>query len=485
MDAVNVKNMDPKTLHKIDEDLTSSDVAQLKFLCMDLIPKKRLETVIDAKDLFLRLDEQTLLDDGLLVPELLITIRRLDLLSILGTTKEEVERELPERDDPSKGVSTYRKMLFKLSEDMTEENLRSVKFLLELPRAKLAPSASFLDVAIEMEKQQKLGEDNLDELYSVLEKCDKQLAYRIEEFRNKYRGGRLPLQEVFQPPLPIQMEIERGDERRRGSSVASLDTDSRPVLMIPQSDTEYYSLTQRPLGHCLIINNYNFEEMTPFLNRKGTEKDKDALSRLFQRMHFIVEVLNDLTASDIQDVIKNFATKDHTRMGAFVCCVLSHGEKGAVLGVDGKPVEIHELTLPFAECHTLASKPKLFFIQACQGREAQNGVLAADGQGNDTEEGTFEEDAYNPALRSVPIKADFLIGMATVEHYQSFRHIREGSIYIQELCKQLESSCPRNEDILSILTKVNRAVSTRVLKGHKQMPEPRYTLTKKLVLPMD
>ncbi|XP_048056555.1 caspase-8-like isoform X2 [Megalobrama amblycephala] len=169
----------------------------------------------------------------------------------------------------------------------------------------------------------------------------------------------------------------------------------------------------------------------------------DALSRLFKKMHFIVKVLDDLTASDIKDAMKNFAKKDHTRMGAFVCCVLSHGEKGAVLGVDAKPVEIHELTLPFAECHTLTSKPKLFFIQACQGREAQNGVWTADGQGNDTEEGTFEEDDYNPALRKVPIKADFLIGMATVEHYQSFRHIKDGSIYIQELCRQLELFCPR------------------------------------------
>lgn len=43
----------------------------------------------------------------------------------------------------------------------------------------------------------------------------------------------------------------------------------------------------------------------------------------------------------------------------------------------------------------------------------------------------------------------------------------------------------RKEDILSILTKVNREVSLKRLRGRKQMPEPRYTLTKKLVLPMD
>ncbi len=39
-----------------------------------------------------------------------------------------------------------------------------------------------------MEKLQKLGEDNLDELYCILDKCDKQLAYRIEEYRTREQG---------------------------------------------------------------------------------------------------------------------------------------------------------------------------------------------------------------------------------------------------------------------------------------------------------
>ncbi|XP_067315357.1 caspase-8 [Pseudorasbora parva] len=472
--------MNPQTCHKIDQNLTSTDVDQLKFLCIDMIPKKHLEMVIDAKDLFQRLDEQLLLEDGLLIPELLFTIGRIDLLEILKTSKEEVKRNL------SKRVSAYRKMLFIISEDMTEENLRSVKFLLELPKAKLGPSASFLDVLIEMEKQQRLGKDNLNELYDVLEKCDRQLAYRIENFKNMHpeQESRLPLQEMSnneQLSLLNQMETERVDGRRRGSSVSTIVTDSDT----PSLSDEYYTMTQRPLGYCLIINNFNFENRTSFRNRKGTEKDKDDLVKLFQKMHFEVEVQNDLEASDIKDVIMKFAKKDHTQMGAFVCCVLSHGEKGAVLGIDGKAIEIRELTRPFAECNTLACKPKLFFIQACQGNKAQNSVLAADGEVNDTEEETYEEDAHIPALNSVPIEADFLIGMATVEHYQSFRHTKYGSIYIQELCKQLKSLCPRNEDILSILTKVNREVSIRVLKGYKQMPEPRYTLTKKLVLPLD
>ncbi len=170
-------------------------------------------------------------------------------------------------------------------------------------------------------------------------------------------------------------------------------------------------------------------------------------------MHFEIEVWDDQTASGMKDVIRDFASKDHTRMGAFVCCVLSHGEKGKVFGVDGKEVEIHELTGPIAECPTLASKPKLFFIQACQGNERQNGVLAADAPGNATEEDPYDEDAHNPAARVIPIEADMLIGMATVERYQSYRHTKDGSIYIQELCYQLEEFCPRwvQEETLSCL----------------------------------
>ncbi|XP_026115004.1 caspase-8-like [Carassius auratus] len=476
--------MDHQKLHEIDEDLTSTEVAQLKFLCMDLIPKKRLETVTDAKELFLRLNEQALLDDGLLVPELLSTIGRLDLLGILEMSKDNVNRNLLQRDASSKGVSAYRKMLFRISEDMTEENLHTFKFFVNLPKAKLGTSATFLDVMTEMEKLQKLGEDNLDELYYILDKCDKQLACRVEEYRAREQGGRLPLREVFgnvQVPFPdetmpgYQMETEYG--RRRVSVVA--DTDAEPRT------EEYYNMTPRPLGYCLIINNYNFKESSSLSNRAGTDKDRDDLSRLFRRMHFKVEVQNDLTASDMKNVMGHFAKRDHTPMGAFVCCVLSHGLKGTVLGVDGNEVEIRELTVPIARCLTLASKPKLFFIQACQGNEGQNGVLTMDAPGIATEDDSYDEDAFNPEARSIPIEADMLIGMATVQDYQSYRHTTEGSIYIQELCNQLEKFCPRKEDILSILTKVNREVSFKILRGHKQMPEPRYTLTKKLVLPMD
>uniref|UniRef100_A0A672LZC9 Uncharacterized protein n=1 Tax=Sinocyclocheilus grahami TaxID=75366 RepID=A0A672LZC9_SINGR len=198
---------------------------------------------------------------------------------------------------------------------------------------------------------------------------------------------------------------------------------------------------------------------------------------------FKVEVRDDLQASDMQNVIKEFSERYHSKMDAFVCCILSHGEKGSVLGIDGKPVPIRELTQPFAECHTLVNKPKLFFIQACQGNKAQQGMWMAEEQ-ESTREETFKEDSHTAASPNVPKDADFLIGIATVKYYKSFRHTTDGSIFFLELCKQLESGCLWKEDILSILTKVNRIVSSKILHGFKQMPEACYTLTKTLVLPM-
>lgn len=97
--------MDPSALHDIDEELTKVEVAALKFLCMDHLSRKRLEKMKDAKDLFLRLSEQDLLQDNLFLSDLLFTIGRYDLLPVLGTNKDNVSMLLRNQ---SSGVSEYR-----------------------------------------------------------------------------------------------------------------------------------------------------------------------------------------------------------------------------------------------------------------------------------------------------------------------------------------------------------------------------------------
>ncbi|KAF5897767.1 caspase-8-like, partial [Clarias magur] len=143
----------------------------------------------------------------------------------------------------------------------------------------------------------------------------------------------------------------------------------------PDEEEDCYPMTRRPVGYCLIINNHKFEDTALIRNRKGTDIDKDALKEVFERMHFSVEERRDLSSSDILKVLTEFSVKDHSEMDAFVCCILTHGEKGAVLGIDGRPVPVRELTVPLAHCSTLTGKPKLFFIQACQGSNMHESVL--------------------------------------------------------------------------------------------------------------
>lgn len=49
-----------------------------------------------------------------------------------------------------------------------------------------------------------------------------------------------------------------------------------------------------PCGHCLIINNVEFESRSDLSNRKGSNIDCDKLESRFKALNFIVEVKTNL-----------------------------------------------------------------------------------------------------------------------------------------------------------------------------------------------
>lgn len=49
-----------------------------------------------------------------------------------------------------------------------------------------------------------------------------------------------------------------------------------------------------PCGHCLIINNMEFEPQSDLNNRKGSDVDCDKLEKRFKALNFIVEVKTNL-----------------------------------------------------------------------------------------------------------------------------------------------------------------------------------------------
>nr|KAG5702555.1 hypothetical protein BaRGS_003715 [Batillaria attramentaria] len=71
----------------------------------------------------------------------------------------------------------------------------------------------------------------------------------------------------------------------------------------------------------------------------------------------------------MRSIIQKMLSIDHTIYDCFACAILSHGTRGAVLGTDGEELELDRLIdyLTHNRNTSLVEKPKLFFIQACQG----------------------------------------------------------------------------------------------------------------------
>lgn len=495
--------MDRVTLSHIDEELESSEVAALCFLCRDVVQKKRLEGVTDAKVLFMRLEEKGLLENHVFLSQLLHTIRRQDLLSLL-----ESDSRRQEETDANPVLSDYRVMLYQIYEDMTRENLDKMKFLLssKLGRRQTETCNTALDVFAEMEKNSLLSTDQLDELHKVLLELDQTLASTVHRYMQgvtQQHQTRLSphvsmdYQMVNKPsqPKPAALSISETQPSAAGqivyadsepSSEPSSEPCSEPSSLSDQ--TEYYALIHNPRGVCMVINNEKFLG-TELRNRAGTQQDEEALRTVFSQLGFDVKVHNNLTAEAMRQELKKLGSRNFLKDDVLVVCVLSHGQKGSVFGTDEQEVSLRELTQPFlsGRAPTLAGKPKLFFIQACQGSSYQRGSVPCPPkprQEEENRESRLEEDAGRVYGETVPWDADFLLGMATVPDCKSFRNTATGSIYIQQLCTQLMRSAKSSEqdDLLTILTRVNREVSKGEYLNFKQMPEPKYTLTKKLVL---
>uniref|UniRef100_A0A3P8WSJ9 Caspase-8 n=1 Tax=Cynoglossus semilaevis TaxID=244447 RepID=A0A3P8WSJ9_CYNSE len=460
--------MDFLTLCRIDDQLSSSEVEELCFLCRDFVNKKHLEKISDAKELFIRLQEVGLLENW---------------------SQEET--------DAVPVLSPYRKMLYKIYDDMTKMNLKTYKFLLgnRLERRQIEASKTALDLFAELEQAGFLSGTNVSELHRDLLNMDQQLAMIVQRYMEQMAHVNDEEQPRILPRINVDYErstissnpqLESMSESRP-SYENTIYSDAHPNQSVkPLDKTDFYSLDHNPHGLCVVFNNEKFRGGLG--DRPGTQEDSKGLRSVFTRLGFTVLIYDNLTADGIRSKLAELSKNNFVDHDALVVCVLSHGDVGCIYGTNEQRVLLRELTQPFKSCRvpTLAGKPKLFFIQACQGNAYQGGVLPCPPNSKEEEEveQTIEEDAGPIQGETVPWDADFLLGMATVPECRSFRNIYSGSIYIQELCKQLleAAESPERDDILTVLTRVNRNVSKGLYKSRKQMPEPKYTLTKKLVL---
>ncbi|XP_053733130.1 caspase-8-like isoform X2 [Synchiropus splendidus] len=476
-----------KTLLEISQSLVAEQVKALGFLCSDLL-HYNLTQEEHATNLF-----NCLTRHGLLTAEHshLLT----ELLLIIGQRALVRTHQLPQ---PTNQISE--KLLYNFSQSITDGNLRDMKFLLhqKLPENKLE-RATTLQVFREMENADLLSSTDFSMLKSIFDSVYPALNKKIEDYKAKQAVDRRPVAEengpkdnmhsgalwnrtggpVLDGPNGTQVgdmvcgKVEPLAIEEEGSGAFKVVHEemekSRPALsqVLPS-----YPMTSKKRGTCMIINNENFMTMK---KREGTTMDEECAFAVFEWLNFDVEVYRDCDRRRILSIIKETAAEDHSQVDSLVCMVFSHGDEGRVFGVDGRAVMLQELKAPFtgSRCRSLAGKPKMFFIQACQGKKNNHPV-------------TIEADSDAVKPPTIPSESDFLLAKSTVPTFYSYRNVEQGSWFIQSLCQHLLTLVPREVDLLSVMTKVSDDVSLKSDPSglKKQMPNIDSSLRRNVVFPI-
>ncbi|XP_077128171.1 caspase-8-like isoform X2 [Ranitomeya variabilis] len=454
--------MDPftKKLFEISTQLDSGNCSELVFLCKDFISQQSCIGKKDT-DIFILLQQMCCIDENntRLIEELLFYLGRNDLLlEHFQLNASAMNEKL--KNPGMEQISPYRCLLYKLGNVVTNSKLEEIKRNCAqiLPKARVEKIKSLLDVFNELEKQDVISEDNVEYL--------EQMSHYLKD-------------EEFDALISEYQKRKAAD-----SDLISTD-DFHKSSTHKREKTKLYNMENKMHGICLIISNLNFSKarrnpgQQHFNDRKGTEKDEESLRIIFSKLGFKVHIKKNLEGDEILQTINLFKEpSNHENSDCFICCVLSHGDRGIIYGTDGKSVPIRNLTFCFcsSQCSTLTGKPKLFFIQACQGKEHQQLVSLQTDACNASDGSNISEDL-------IPGEPDFLLGMATTLHCVSYRDPNHGSWYIQSLCRHLDESHKSQEDIISTLTKVNHELSQKQADKFSatQMPQPWTTLTRKLV----
>ncbi|XP_007258022.3 caspase-8 isoform X1 [Astyanax mexicanus] len=537
-------------LLEVQKSLGQDEVLDLVFLCTDLL-RKDLSRVDTATELFSLLQKEDLLssNDTTLLQELLTITRQKSLLQKLCLQCSQLS---------VCHISMYRRLLFELAENISEDNLRDIKFLLfkTLPPKILDKDLTMLQLFREMEKGGHLAADNLDTIERIIVRVVPYLKSTISQFKENSGAGTSPQEtpwenrtsfqdfsvtkrpvqpetihqnmntaftaeqglesaEMLCPPsflsshqseIPTLVSSFSGDnvegqianlsindtsnqaQSHHGRSTEEVSMSSFDPYQQSTSEVEKYTMTGNWRGFCMIVNNYDFSNSPIKLNyRGGTDTDEKRLLKVFKWLGFTTEVVRDCSRERMLKALQDLKSRDHGEADCVVCCVLSHGYEGGVYGVDGGKVKLKELMEPLDgyHCPTLIDKPKIFFIQACRGIERQRVVFLQ----SDSESNSMEPELFSDAIvprESVPAGADFLMSMATVPNFVSYRETVNGTWFIQTLCKSLEQLVPRGTDLMSILTQVNNEVSKKTSRSglEKQMPQPEFTLRKLIIFPV-
>lgn len=123
-----------------------------------------------------------------------------------------------------------------------------------------------------------------------------------------------------------------------------------------------------------------------------------------------------MLSDPLHSLFHSVSRADHSDHDCILISILSHGEMGYIYAKDTH-YKLESIWSYFtaSRCPSLAGKPKLFFIQACQGDRLDAGITLHNR--TETDSGDNQAMAYK-----IPVHADFLIAYSTIPGKWNMMH---------------------------------------------------------------
>ncbi|XP_038051916.1 uncharacterized protein LOC119724777 [Patiria miniata] len=268
----------------------------------------------------------------------------------------------------------------------------------------------------------------------------------VEILQASYKKLGLPNEEVMKqiqaivkPTAVFLLEVVPDCQ---GSYAAQKMKPARPTKEMLKQTTNYV-LGSKCKGLAFILNNSDFDQC----EREGSQIDMDNMKHLFQELGYEIVCHEDLTGQEITENFKEFASKfnqEGARYDSAVIVLMSHGDKGVILGTDRAHVKLRDLQreLEADQCPGLKGKPKMYFVQACRGRLSAILPVAHDGPNPSSD----APGSIRPCQELVPVQpdnfaenirdmADVHFAYSTTDGHLSLRSEVIGSFFVQALCE--------------------------------------------------
>ncbi|KAM9659997.1 caspase-13-like [Trichechus inunguis] len=235
----------------------------------------------------------------------------------------------------------------------------------------------------------------------------------------------------------------------------------------------------------LIICNIEFKKLS---RRNGAEVDIEGMKRLLEGLGYSVDVKKQLTATEMQSVLQEFAARpEHKSSDSTFLVFMSHGFLEGICGTMHSEEQPDMLSYDTIfqifnnnNCQSLKDKPKIIIVQACRGEKKgiswhKDSLSVSADSSSQSSENLEEETIHNAHMEK-----DFIAFWASTPHNLSWRDETQGSPFITRLitCLQKYSWCYHLEEVFQ---KVQQSFEKPSIKT--QMPTiERVTLTRDFYL---